>query len=100
MPKGDKQKFKADPVKRDSYRYRRWRSAVLFLNPYLCATCGINNSGTWEDNVYDHQVVLEVHHIKPVSDYPELAFDPRNGQILCHDCHIRTHKGTKSGKSL
>lgn len=33
----------------------------------------------------------ELHHIKPVSLFPELKYDPNNLVLLCHDCHTRLH---------
>ena len=32
---------------------------------------------------------LDVHHIKPVKYYPELAADPRNLITVCRRCHLR-----------
>lgn len=34
---------------------------------------------------------LEVHHIMPVSKYPELATVPENLASLCQQCHARYH---------
>ena len=34
----------------------------------------------------------ELHHIKPVSQFPELRYDPDNMMLLCHDCHVGLHK--------
>jgi hypothetical protein len=50
------------------------REPILKKYNYQCAKCGA------KDN-------LEIDHIKPISQYPELAFDPDNVQILCHKCH-------------
>lgn len=33
----------------------------------------------------------ELHHILPVSLVPELARDPKNMMILCHECHKAIH---------
>ena len=30
---------------------------------------------------------LVIDHIKPIKDFPELAVDPQNFQLLCHDCN-------------
>jgi len=43
---------------------------------------------------------LEMHHIIPVSERPDLVTSPRNLQMLCHGCHTKVHKqppGTKLG---
>jgi 5-methylcytosine-specific restriction endonuclease McrA len=42
-----------------------------------CAICGSKEK-------------LEAHHIFPVSKYPLLIFDKRNGIILCTKCHGKT----------
>lgn len=34
---------------------------------------------------------LEVHHIFPVSNYPDLASDENNMVALCQSCHARYH---------
>ena len=35
---------------------------------------------------------LEIHHIMPVSKYPELAYDPENLVSLCQKCHAKYHE--------
>ena len=30
---------------------------------------------------------LVIDHIKPIKDFPGLAVDPKNFQLLCHDCN-------------
>lgn len=32
-------------------------------------------------------VIIQVDHIKPRSKYPDLAYDPKNLQVLCRDCN-------------
>lgn len=34
----------------------------------------------------------ELHHIKPLSLYPQLKYVPDNLMLLCHDCHVGLHK--------
>jgi len=50
------------------------RQRILARYGHRCAMCGATEN-------------LEIDHIKPVSLYPELAFDEDNVQILCHECH-------------
>lgn len=33
----------------------------------------------------------EVHHIKHVDEYPELAYEDQNLVSLCHACHNHMH---------
>ena len=35
---------------------------------------------------------LEIHHIMPISKYPELANDPKNLISLCQKCHTKYHE--------
>lgn len=42
---------------------------------------------------------LQVHHIAPVSVYPELAYDPNNCVCLCQKCHDRYHKEFKDNEN-
>lgn len=43
----------------------------------------------------------ELHHIKPISLYPQLKYEPSNLMLLCHDCHVGLHKeATKKAYEL
>ncbi len=33
--------------------------------------------------------MAHVHHIKPMSEYPDLVLDQSNLESLCHSCHSR-----------
>jgi 5-methylcytosine-specific restriction endonuclease McrA len=33
----------------------------------------------------------DLHHIKTRGAHPELALNPSNIILLCHDCHLETH---------
>lgn len=33
-----------------------------------------------------------VHHIQPLREHPELAYERSNLMPLCHDCHERLHE--------
>ncbi|MEM9782352.1 MAG: HNH endonuclease signature motif containing protein [Pseudomonadota bacterium] len=60
-------------------RDRRWpslRLAALRRDGWCCVQCGARGR-------------LEVDHIKPVRDAPDLAFDLDNLQCLCPSCHAR-----------
>lgn len=59
---------------------RRWmklRRLVLQEHDGRCHRCG--------------RGAQEVHHIRPVSDAPELAYDPTNLMPLCRPCHDAEH---------
>ena len=56
-------------------RYTRWRKAVLKKGGFKCSLCG---------STYD----LTADHIKPVVTHFELAYDTKNGRILCDPCRV------------
>ncbi|KKM86810.1 hypothetical protein LCGC14_1275310 [marine sediment metagenome] len=62
---------------------RRWRDRLspMFLrsNP-LCAQCERDGRQAF---------ATEVHHVAPVSEEPERAFDESNLEALCKPCHSR-----------
>ena len=60
-------------------RSKRWkglRIEALRRDGWACVQCGARGR-------------LEVDHIKPVRDAPDLAFDLGNLQALCPSCHTR-----------
>jgi hypothetical protein len=63
---------------RHSLEYRQWRNQVFIRDNWTCQSCLIIGGD------------LQVDHIKPFSDYPELRFDINNGRTLCKSCHIKT----------
>jgi 5-methylcytosine-specific restriction endonuclease McrA len=42
----------------------------------------------------------EIHHIKGVTEYPELKNHINNMIIVCADCHKKIHKEEKNGRVL
>lgn len=73
---------------RDEYRRhsrpvlktRRWqvlRQVILERDGWACVDCGT------------HRGRLEIDHLKPVRDRPDLSFDPRNLATRCSPCHTR-----------
>ena len=63
---------------RNSHRYRYvFRPAVIERDNHTCQEC-------YKDET---EVLLEVHHIENVIDYPELIMDVDNGITLCQKCH-------------
>lgn len=63
--------------KRFTNNYKIWRESILKKDSRQCVECGSRKR-------------LEVDHIKPISLYPELAHELKNGRTLCHSCHMKT----------
>lgn len=62
---------------RNTYAYRKWREEIIERDK-KCVWCGSTDK-------------LEVHHIKPFAEYPELRYDYENAITLCEQCHKRYH---------
>lgn len=67
-------------VIRNSEKIKYWRKDVFERDNYTCRKC--NQKGG----------VLNAHHIKRFSDYPELRTELSNGITLCVECHKIEHK--------
>lgn len=57
-----------------SEQFKHWRTAVFEKDGYCCQRCGTSRN-------------LTAHHVKPWRDYPNLRYEPSNGQTLCQGCH-------------
>ena len=81
MRSGTKKK-KRKPRKKDkflaSYAWRRLRMQALVASDGKCECCGRSKADG---------VKLQVDHIKPRRNYPELAWDINNLQVLCNECN-------------
>jgi len=73
---------------RNDKLWRRFRKMVLERDNYTCQNCGKTNKET----------ILQIHHIKPVKDYPNLFYTLNNVITLCVNCHKNIHK--KDNNSL
>ena len=62
-----------------SYEWRRLRYSVICKYKSCCMACGRspNKDG----------ITLHVDHIQPRKLRPDLALDPDNLQVLCHECN-------------
>lgn len=69
----------------ENMAYKTWRKAVLARDRYQCQHCGTKD-------------MLQVHHIKPWKEYPELRYAVDNGIVLCEICHNTVH-GRKARRS-
>jgi hypothetical protein len=63
--------------------YREWRKAVYERDNYTCQECHARSAK-------GVPVILNAHHIKPFSRYPELVYSVDNGVTLCRSCHLLT----------
>lgn len=58
---------------------------------YTCSHCGFNSGENYKGK-------LHVHHIKPIVDHPDLAYDVDNLTTLCVQCHYDWH--TREGGEM
>lgn len=63
-----------------SMAWRELRYAVLKKSAGVCEAC--------RRAAREHGVVLHVDHILPRSQFPDLALEETNLQVLCDDCNI------------
>ena len=80
--KGRLPKSPLDKQFRNKIEWGIWRKAVFARDSYTCQWCEKKGGR------------LEPHHIKRISEYPELVYDVDNGLTLCQLCHSKT-KGRK-----
>ena len=69
---------------RESLEMKEWRRAVFARDNWTCRLCG-NRS------CKGNSVVLNAHHVKRLSDHPELGTNLDNGVTLCECCHKKTY---------
>lgn len=69
---------------RESVEQRLWREAVFARDGWTCQDCH-SRSGNGK------RVVLNAHHVKLFSKYPELRTAIDNGITLCIPCHRNIH---------
>jgi len=69
---------------RGFYQSRPWRAVRLLAlqrDHYLCQECLKRKR---------FKTATEVHHIRPLEEFPELGLELSNLQSLCWDCHEAT----------
>lgn len=74
-------------------RWRKFRKhfigMMIDMGNYVCNDC---------NNTFIDTADIQVDHIKPLCDHPELKYDMRNLQMLCRQCH--TKKTINDNKGL
>lgn len=70
----------------NSLAWVRLREQILQRDNYECQWCKAEGRVANSRNA-----ILEVDHIKPLEQFPELALDPDNLRTLCKDCHNKRH---------
>lgn len=64
--------------KRNDPRMKEWRQAVFERDRFTCQDCGTKG-------------YLQAHHVVPVSEDLNKAFDVENGKTVCVECHEKIH---------
>lgn len=74
----------------NSEKWKRKRKSILARDSYKCQICKRYGKA---------REATEVHHIKHVDEYPELAYVDSNLVSLCRACHNKQHpeKGGRVG---
>ena len=67
--------------------WRKLRSQVLERDHYLCQECLRRKRFT---------KATEVHHLKPLEEFPELGLTPSNLESLCWFCHEATKSRSRA----
>ena len=68
---------------RNNVDLKLWREEIFKRDNFTCVLCGVRSGN-------GKTVILNAHHIKPFSLFPELRFTIDNGRTLCIDCHKKT----------
>lgn len=77
----------------NSEKWKRKRKSILARDSYKCQICKRYGKA---------REATEVHHIKHVDEYPELAYVDSNLVSLCRACHNKQHpeKGGRLGRYI
>ena len=80
------------PSEQAVYKSRRWaqlRARVLRQQPWCADPLG------WHAAVQELRPAVQVDHIVPLRQRPELAYVRSNLQGLCHQCHAKKTHGQR-----
>lgn len=72
----------------DTARHKAWHAKVIRRAGGLCEEC--RRYGRLDKDGLPVKATT-AHHIKHRREFPELAFDVRNGRALCGACHNKEH---------
>jgi len=61
-----------------AYNLCKWSLTIRKKYKCRCQWCGSSSN-------------LKSHHILPKKQFPEETFNPDNGYLLCHSCHVKCH---------
>lgn len=78
-----------------STKWERLRQVALNRDNYECQECKRQGKVTVDSVKKDGEkkkVRMNVHHIKELEDYPELALELNNLETLCIRCHNSIHR--------
>jgi len=70
-----------------------WRKTIFKLFDYECQICRAKNGN-------GKKIILNAHHIKTWSEYPNLRWDLKNGICLCEKCHNQIRGNEKKLENL
>lgn len=84
-PKRKKQGKREAEQTRSSYVWQKKRKEIKERDHYLCVYSLSKGRIVYED--------LEVHHIIPLEERPDLAFEDGNLITLCQEVHERAERG-------
>lgn len=73
---------------RNNPKMKKWKKKIKSLDEGSCQCC----SERVEKD-------LQIHHIMPLKDYPELVIDEGNGIALCKKCHNKYHEMYKDNEN-
>lgn len=66
----------------NSKRWKDLRRIIIKRDGSMCNRCWVQLNMVVKDD-------LQVHHIKPRNEYPELMFDPNNLITTCKTCNLQ-----------
>lgn len=78
-------KYVRDEASKKFYSSKRWkrlRQAALARDRYACVICA---------RYFKNTPAVIVHHIKEVSEHPELKYKLSNLASVCRSCHNKIH---------